>query len=137
MAEQLDPGSEMARRLGVIVVARVDGEVTTELEIRKEHTNAAGIAHGATIAALMDITLSLASVRADEAGVPLFAITLSTTTNFLAPVRPGLIRCRARRIGGGRRTVYCESRIVGANEIVLATASSISRLVPYTWVPGA
>lgn len=131
MSVDPDPGSELGRQLGVVIVARADGAVTAEMVIGPEHTNAAGVAHGGTTAALMDITMTIAAVPRGEGVEHLFSITLSMTTNFIAPVRQGRVRCEAVRTGGGRRTVYCEGRILDAGDTLLATASCVCRLVPY------
>ena len=131
MSVDTDPGSELARELGVTVKAREGGRAVTEMVVGPAHTNAAGVAHGGTTAALMDITMTIVAVPRETVGERLFSITLSLTTNFIAPVRQGRVRCEAVRTGGGRRTVYCEGRILDDADTLLATASCVCRLIPH------
>ena len=111
-----DPGSNFARGLGMIVVERSPGRAVIEVEATDRLTHAGGSGHGGLVAALLDVTLSMAAAmpRVEGQNPDLFSITLSLTTSFLAPAPLGRLVCNGWQTGGGRKTVFCEGRVEDA-----------------------
>ena len=122
-----DPGSNFARGLGMIVVERSPGRAVIEVEATDRLT------HAGLVAALLDVTLSMAAAmpRVEGQNPDLFSITLSLTTSFLAPAPLGRLVCNGWQTGGGRKTVFCEGRVEDAAGGLVATAQGVFRLVPW------
>jgi uncharacterized protein (TIGR00369 family) len=128
-----DPGSNFARGLGFTVIGREPGRATIAVEVTDRLTHAGGSGHGGLVAALLDVTLSMAAAvpRTPEGDPDLFSITLSLTTSFLAPAPKGRLVCEGWQTGGGRKTIFCEGRVTGADDTLVATAQGVFRLVPW------
>jgi uncharacterized protein (TIGR00369 family) len=92
--------------------ADADGDqVRARLSWRRELCTAGGVMHGGALMALADsIGAMLAFSRLPEGA--LGTATLSSTTNFLAPVRDGAVEATARVLHQGRTTIVVETDLV-------------------------
>ncbi|MDP6706249.1 MAG: PaaI family thioesterase [Alphaproteobacteria bacterium] len=128
-----DPGSNFARGLGFTVIGREPGSATIAVEVTDRLTHAGGSGHGGLVAALLDVTLSTAAAvpRTADQRPDLFSVTLSLTTSFIAPAPRGRLVCEGWQTGGGRKTIFCEGRVTGTGDTLVATAQGVFRLVPW------
>ncbi len=108
-------GAPMARLLGMRMTEVEQGRVTIVGEVRPEHENGLGIAHGGFAATLLDSALACAVVTAMPAG-KIFT-TLEMKINFVRAItrQAGLLTCTGNVIHAGSRTATAEGRIVDAN----------------------
>lgn len=108
-------GAPMARLLGMRMAEVEEGRVTIVGEVRPEHENGLGIAHGGFAATLLDSALACAVVTAMPAG-KIFT-TLEMKINFVRAItrQAGLLTCTGNVIHAGSRTATAEGRIVDAN----------------------
>ena len=69
-----------------------------------------------------------ASLTGDDAGETRF-MTLSMTTQYLAPAREGRVTATGNITGGGRSLVFAEGELTDINGTVLATSSGVYKRV--------
>ncbi len=100
-----------------------------ELVMDARHTNSHGIAHGGVLATVLDYACGMAGCFRPEPELHCKCMTLSLTTNFIAPMRPGLLKARARRTGGGKSVFFTEGQITNESGNLIATASGTFRLI--------
>ncbi len=113
-------GAPMARLLGMRMTEVDEGRVVIVAEVRPEHENGLGIAHGGFAATLLDSALSCAVNTVMPAG-KIFA-TLEMKINFIRAVRrdAGLLSCIGTVVHAGSQTAVAEGRIVDANGTLYA-----------------
>jgi uncharacterized protein (TIGR00369 family) len=108
--------AEMVVHLGMRMTEADEGRVVFVLdELRREHENGLGIAHGGLAATFLDSALSCAVNTVMPAG-RLFT-TLEMKINYVRAIRPGIgaLSCIGTVIHAGRRTATAEGRIVDAS----------------------
>lgn len=100
-------------------------QVRIILDIGPQHLNRNGSLHGGIFAMMLDAAAGFAASRSlSEAGnAPL--VTLSLTTQFLAPGAVGKVIATGTFKGGGRSILYADSEMRDAAGQLLATASGV------------
>jgi uncharacterized protein (TIGR00369 family) len=108
-------GAPMLRLLGMRMTEVEAGRVVLVAEVRPEHENGLGIAHGGFAATLLDTALSCAVNTVMPAG-RVFT-TLEMKVNYIRAVRrsDGLLTCIGTVVHAGRQTATAEGRIVDAS----------------------
>lgn len=116
--------------LGYVVDITVgDGTALCHLDIGAQHTNRHGGLHGGIISCMLDNAMGFAaSLTGDEAGETRF-MTLSMTTQYLAPAREGRVTAKGVIAGGGRSLVFTEGEVTDADGTVIATATGVYKRV--------
>lgn len=114
------------RTLGYVVdVGQGDGRARVSLDIEDGHLNRHGALHGGLVTLLLDSAAgATASLSRDETGRLPF-VTISFTTQFLAPARAGRVTATGRVAGGGRSVVFVESELRGDDGALLALGSGV------------
>ncbi len=95
------------------------------LTIGEQHRNRRDVLHGGIIVTVMDSACGYACSRhaAEDAGIPF--VTMSLTTNFIAPVAEGTIRAIGRVTGGGYKTLFSEAEVRDEDNRLIATATGV------------
>ncbi len=108
-------GAPMVKLLGMRMTEVDEGRVVIVAELRPEHENGLGIAHGGFAATLLDTALSCAVNTVMPAG-KIFT-TLEMKINFIRAVtrKAGPLTCIGTVVHAGNRTATAEGRIVDAN----------------------
>jgi uncharacterized protein (TIGR00369 family) len=108
-------GAPMVRLLGMRMTEVDEGRVVITAELRPEHENGLGIAHGGFAATLLDSALSCAVNTVAPAG-KIFT-TLEMKINFVRAVHRnvGPLTCIGTVVHAGQQTATAEGRIVDAN----------------------
>ena len=108
-------GAPMVRHMGMRMTEVEEGRVAIVAELRPEHENGLGIAHGGFAATLLDTALSCAVNTVRPAG-KIFT-TLEMKINFIRAVtrKAGPLTCVGTVVHAGTRTATAEGRIVDAN----------------------
>jgi uncharacterized protein (TIGR00369 family) len=108
-------GAPMVRLLGMRMTEVDAGKVVITAELRPEHENGLGIAHGGFAATLLDTALSCAVNTVMPAG-KIFT-TLEMKINFIRAVRrdAGVLTCIGTVVHAGSQVATAEGRIVDAN----------------------
>ncbi|CUH81117.1 PaaI family thioesterase [Tropicibacter naphthalenivorans] len=119
-AQQTATGFNLAQ--GFEATEWTPGQARGRVTIRPEHLNSQGIVHGGVYCAFLDFASGLCGTCPDETDTPDRCMTLSLTTNFLAPATGGTLTVTAQRTGGGRSIYYAEARITDETGRTLATS---------------
>lgn len=99
------------------------------LDVNERHLNRAGFLHGGIFCVLLDSACGYAASRHLSEDAMQMVVTLSLTTNYLAPAGKGLVRAIGKVTGGGATTVFTQGHILDANDNTLVTCSAIMRKV--------
>ena len=105
-------GAPMVRLLGMQMTEVEEGRVSITAEVRPEHENGLGIAHGGLAATLLDTALSCAVNTVMPAG-SVFT-TLEMKINYIRAIRRenSPLTCTGTVVHAGARTATAEGRIV-------------------------
>jgi len=108
-------GAPMVHLLGMRMTEVDEGRIVITAELRPEHENGLGIAHGGFAATLLDTALSCAVNTVMPAG-RVFT-TLEMKINFIRAITrsAGPLSCIGTVVHAGSRTATAEGRIVDAN----------------------
>jgi uncharacterized protein (TIGR00369 family) len=109
--------------------ADTDGGVVWEYTVNSEHYNPYGVLHGGVVMALLDSAMGHA-VAAEIHGQGRFNAAAQMSVNFLAPVRNGVLRARARVVKVGRRLAVVEASAEAADGTPVAIATATHSLLP-------
>lgn len=116
-------------RLVGMRVARADADGSRlELEVREEHLQAYGTAHGGVTAGLLDAAMGLAAIAAvpGDAG----CATVEMKLNFTSPARPGALVAEGRVLHLGRRLVTAAAEVRDADGGLVAVAQGTFARIP-------
>src|SRR6185369_3504979 len=109
-----------AKLLGIEVEAVEPGHAVLTMPIRSELKQNHGVAHGGSIAAVIDSAMAFAII-------PLLAENERTTTvdltiHYLRPLSEGVAKATARVVRAGRRIVVVSAEVLDHQERLAATA---------------
>ena len=111
-----------AKLLGIEVEAVEPGHAVLTMPIRSELKQNHGVAHGGSIAAVIDSAMALAII-------PMLAENERTTTvdltiHYLRPLTQGTARASARVVRAGKRVITVSAELVDDQGKLAATAIS-------------
>ena len=104
-----------------ILVYRDRAEVVMAVEER--YLNRWGVVHGGLITVLLDSACGYACSRRFSDDATARIITLSLTTNFLAPGRVGPFTAVGRVTGGGRKVCFADGEVFDGDGTLIASAT--------------
>ena len=99
------------------------------LDVTACHLNRAGFLHGGIFSVLLDSACGYAASRHLSEDVSVRVVTLTLTTNYLAPCGPGPICAIGRVSGGGAKTIFTSGEVFDGKGKKLATCSAIMRRI--------
>jgi uncharacterized protein (TIGR00369 family) len=94
-----------SQHLGIKVDSLEKGVARLSMEIRPEFMTSWGTAHGGSILALLDITLSMTARTLYDP--PRSIMTIDLNTQFIGTCT-GLLRAEGRVLRAGQSTIFCE-----------------------------
>jgi uncharacterized protein (TIGR00369 family) len=103
--------------------------VVWEYTVNPAHYNPYGVLHGGVVMALLDSAMGHAVADKVHAQGR-FNAAAQMNVNFLAPVRTGVLRARARVIKVGKRLAVVEATAVDGDGAAIATATATHSLLP-------
>ena len=111
-----------AKLLGIEIESVEPGHAVLSMEIRHELKQNHGVAHGGSIAAVIDSAMALAIM-------PMLAENERTTTvdltiHYLRPLTEGTARASARVVRAGKRVITVSAELFDHKEKLAATAIS-------------
>jgi uncharacterized protein (TIGR00369 family) len=108
-------GAPMVHLLGMKMTEVDEGRVVIVADVREEHENGLGIAHGGFAATLLDTALSCAVNTVMPVG-KIFT-TLEMKINYTRAIRRGIgpLTCTGTVVHAGSKTATAEGRIVDAS----------------------
>ena len=118
------PPPPISQLMGFTAVSFSRGEAVFECSPTTAHFNPLGVVHGGLACTLLDTVLGCAGHTTLPAGVGYTSVDLSVV--YLRPILPGNapLRATGRVRKGGRRVIFSEGEVVGADGAVLATGTS-------------
>jgi len=119
-----DQGTGFSRHLGIRYVEVGEGRAVTEVDMAASLENVVGGFHGGAAFALIDCAMGAAvfSLLGDDE----LTATLEAKTNYIRPVRSGLVRCEARVIHKGRRTAVLEAEVTSGGKLVAKASGTFA-----------
>jgi uncharacterized protein (TIGR00369 family) len=123
------PTPPCARLLGwhVLDARPPDGWIRIGFEGRPEFLNPAGFIQGGLLAAMLDDTMGPAVFVMSRG--ELYTATIDFNVSFLAPAKPGALFGEGQVVQLGKTVGFVEAKLLDANGIVVARATSTVRLV--------
>lgn len=124
--------SPSQRLIGYVVdVGHPDGRARAFLDVAADHANRVGILHGGFMAMLLDAAMGYAaSLEFGDGDANQKVVTVSMTTNFVAPAKIGTrITAIGQMSGGGRKLAQVSGEVVDEHGQLLATATGVFRKV--------
>ena len=109
-------------------VGQPDGRARLTLDIGPQHTNRHGVLHGGVIAMMLDSACGYTGSRHLDPENLTPMMTLSYTTQFLAPVRSGRVTATGT-VTGGRRTLFISGELHDDTGQLIATSTGVYRPV--------
>ena len=111
-----------AKLLGIEIESSVPGHAVLTMKIRHELLQNHGVAHGGSIAAVIDSAMAIAIM-------PMLAENERTTTvdltiHYLRPLTQGTARASARVVRAGKRVITVSAELFDDQEKLAATAIS-------------
>lgn len=103
---ETDGPSGFRQLVGFRIDAWREGEAVVSLAVAPRHLNRSGSVHGGVITTLIDAAAGFAGCHTPVAGHVRKAVTLSMSTQFVAPLADGRLIATGRVIGGGRRIFH-------------------------------
>src|SRR5580698_3269653 len=94
-----------------------------------EFTNPAGTVHGGFVTAMLDECMGSAIVGLTEARF--LPATVSMSTDFIRPVRPGKVLGEGHITSMGTSSAFLEAKLRSPDGQILARATGAFRLVPF------
>lgn len=121
-------GSGAQNLIGYDIVFSAD-QASIILDIGPQHLNRNGSLHGGIFAMMLDAAAGYTGslVLSKDGTAPL--VTLSLTTQFLAPGVGGRVIATGTYKGGGRSILFADSEIRDEAGALLATASGVFKAV--------
>jgi acyl-coenzyme A thioesterase 13 len=100
------------------------------LDIGPQHTNRHNVLHGGITTCLLDnASGTTGSLTVDASGKAPF-LTISMTTQFIAPGYPGRVCATGTVIGGGRSILYINGVLEHEDGTLIATSTGVFKRVP-------
>ncbi|WP_185983420.1 PaaI family thioesterase [Aureimonas mangrovi] len=109
-----------ARHCGIEAVDANEDRTLLRLELRAEHGNNLGNAHGGLICTALDVAMGTAARL--KLGAPV--MTLDMNVSFLSIGR-GTLMAEGRVLRAGRSIVFCEAVLTGPDGGVVAKSSGV------------
>lgn len=114
----------------VVEVGADDGCARCWLDLDARHLNRHNVLHGGISTMLLDSASgATGSMTVDPNGLAPF-LTISLTTQFLAPGRPGRVTAKGRITGGGRSLKYISGELHHEDGTLIATSTGVFKRVP-------
>ncbi|WP_043768351.1 PaaI family thioesterase [Roseivivax isoporae] len=119
------------RALGYVIDVGDPDSARCWLDVTEDHTNRHAVLHGGIASLLLDSAMgATGSLTVDPAGRAPF-LTVSLTTQFLAPARAGdRVTATGRITGGGRSILFIAGQLTTDNGTLIATATGVFKRVP-------
>ncbi len=99
---------------------------TFEFNISKDFCHSIDIVQGGFITAMLDAAMSHAIFAHDQSIRAVSSLEIKTT--YLEPTRAGVLTVEGRVIKASYKTSFFEGRILNADGVLTATASSVAKL---------
>ncbi len=104
--------------LGISMDKLEQGAAVIKMPVKDELLNSNGMMHGGAIASILDSIIGVVIRSSRDVRVA----TISLTTQFIAPVKEGILYAEAKTINKGKRIQYVESKVIDEKGTIIGTA---------------
>ncbi|ANI12705.1 hypothetical protein A9C11_01365 [Pseudomonas citronellolis] len=118
--------SAFSENIGLEPVRLGDGEAEVSLKMAEHLRNRGNVMHGGAIFSLMDVTMGLACSSAH--GFDRQSVTLECKINYIRAVAEGEVRCVAKVLHAGRRTLVVEADVLQGDKLVAKGQGTFAQL---------
>ncbi|KAF1066757.1 MAG: Acyl-coenzyme A thioesterase PaaI [Pseudomonas citronellolis] len=118
--------SPYSETIGMQPVSVADGVAEVSLSMADHLVNRGKVMHGGALFSLMDVTMGLACSSAH--GFDRQSVTLECKINYIRAVAEGEVRCIARVLHAGRRSLVVEAEIVQGDKLVAKGQGTFAQL---------
>lgn len=118
--------SAFSENIGLEPVRLGDGEAEVSLKMAEHLRNRGNVMHGGAIFSLMDVTMGLACSSAH--GFDRQSVTLECKINYIRAVAEGEVRCVARVLHAGRRSLVVEADVFQGDKLVAKGQGTFAQL---------
>lgn len=108
--------SAYSELVGLDPVSLGDGVAEVRLPMAAHLRNRGGVMHGGALFSLMDVTMGLAC--SSSHGFDRQSVTLECKINYIRAVADGEVRCVARVLHAGRRSLVVEAEVRQGDKLV-------------------
>ncbi|MGC3938652.1 PaaI family thioesterase [Roseobacter sp. EG26] len=108
---------------------RASGRAEVSLEIAPQHLNRNASLHGGILAMMLDCAAGFAASLGFGGDRLAQVVTVSLSTQFIAPVHDGRVVARGTLSGGGRKIVHADAVLHDAEGRLIAKASGTFKRV--------
>lgn len=118
-------GIPFVDHLGVKLAEWGNGGSLLLMELRPEHRNSQGVAHGGVVMTLLDVAMAHATRtprKPEEGPDPRGVVTIEMKTTFMRPAR-GYVRCVGKLLHRSAALAFCEGTLYGVGDERLAHAT--------------
>ncbi|WP_371370518.1 PaaI family thioesterase [Pseudomonas sp. QL9] len=118
--------SAFSENIGLEPVRIGDGEAEVSLKMAEHLRNRGNVMHGGAIFSLMDVTMGLACSSAH--GFDRQSVTLECKINYIRAVAEGEVRCVAKVLHAGRRSLVVEADVFQGDKLVAKGQGTFAQL---------
>ncbi|GBL57677.1 acyl-CoA thioesterase [Pseudomonas citronellolis] len=118
--------SAFSENIGLEPVRLGDGEAEVSLKMAEHLRNRGNVMHGGAIFSLMDVTMGLACSSAH--GFDRQSVTLECKINYIRAVAEGEVRCVAKVLHAGRRSLVVEADVFQGDKLVAKGQGTFAQL---------
>ena len=118
--------SAFSENIGLEPVRLGDGEAEVSLKMAEHLRNRGNVMHGGAIFSLMDVTMGLACSSAH--GFDRQSVTLECKINYIRAVAEGEVRCVAKVLHAGRRSLVVEADVLQGDKLVAKGQGTFAQL---------
>ncbi|MFZ5956721.1 PaaI family thioesterase [Pseudomonas knackmussii] len=118
--------SAFSENIGLEPVRLGDGEAEVSLRMAEHLRNRGNVMHGGAIFSLMDVTMGLACSSAH--GFDRQSVTLECKINYIRAVAEGEVRCVAKVLHAGRRSLVVEADVFQGDKLVAKGQGTFAQL---------
>ena len=121
------PMPPFIRHLGFEITEWYQGHIVIMAKIKPEHHNYSNLPHGGFITTLLDASMSLAGLYADNPKRVRASLTLSISINFLGQAAGDHIKAIGRVTASGSKIYYSDAKIYDMQEKLVASGQGVFR----------
>jgi len=118
--------SAFSENIGLEPVRLGDGEAEVSLKMAEHLRNRGNVMHGGAIFSLMDVAMGLACSSAH--GFDRQSVTLECKINYIRAVADGEVRCVAKVLHAGRRSLVVEADVFQGDKLVAKGQGTFAQL---------
>lgn len=122
-----EPVSPLLSTIGARLTRWEDGFAEVVLDVGASVINRQNVVHGGAVMTLIDGASGYAGCYCPYPGRVRHALTLSMTTNFMAPGRAPCLITTSRVVGGGRGTFFTQTDVCDIEGQLVARSSGVFR----------